>query len=253
MTSLLQKFASIHRHGFVQRSNSLPLTSLAANVFNVSCGNYANTLLNILGVRHASKKAAGSSKNSSDSGGKRLGLKHFGSAFVKPGSILIRQRGTRFHPGANVILGRDHTISAKVAGYVKFTYMRRPFRRKNRVRKFVNIVPDGSDGADVIQWNQDNEKKYLLTLMIKKKKLHYKTVDDLQAQQAKQVLIDQGEVPRLQGEWKDLIRKEENRGKAKERYVPHNFERPKNFRPKKHRVIGIVDNRERHKANTRRL
>ncbi|PWR24174.1 50S ribosomal protein L27 [Zavarzinia aquatilis] len=68
----------------------------------------------------AHKKAGGSSRNGRDSDGRRLGVKKFGGEAVIPGNIIIRQRGTKFHPGANVGLGKDHTIFALVVGKVKF-------------------------------------------------------------------------------------------------------------------------------------
>ena len=68
----------------------------------------------------AHKKAGGSSRNGRDSGGRRLGVKKFGGEIVIPGNIIVRQRGTKFHPGQHVGIGRDHTIFAKVAGAVKF-------------------------------------------------------------------------------------------------------------------------------------
>ena len=68
----------------------------------------------------ASKKAGGSSKNGRDSQGQRLGVKIFGGQRVQPGMIIVRQRGTQFHPGRNVGLGRDHTIFAKSSGVVLF-------------------------------------------------------------------------------------------------------------------------------------
>jgi len=68
----------------------------------------------------AHKKAGGSSKNGRDSESKRLGVKRFGGENVVPGNILVRQRGTRFHPGVNVGLGRDHTLYAKSGGRVVF-------------------------------------------------------------------------------------------------------------------------------------
>lgn len=68
----------------------------------------------------AHKKAGGSSKNGRDSQSKRLGVKRYGGEQVVPGNILVRQRGTRFHPGVNVGLGRDHTLFAKAAGRVVF-------------------------------------------------------------------------------------------------------------------------------------
>ena len=68
----------------------------------------------------ASKKAAGSTKNGRDSQSKRLGVKRFGGQHVKPGTIIVRQRGTRFHVGNNVKMGRDHTIFSVIEGQVKF-------------------------------------------------------------------------------------------------------------------------------------
>lgn len=68
----------------------------------------------------ASKKGGGSSRNGRDSNPQYLGVKAFGGEQVKAGSILVRQRGTKFHPGFNVGLGRDHTLFAKVTGVVKF-------------------------------------------------------------------------------------------------------------------------------------
>ena len=68
----------------------------------------------------AHKKAAGSSKNGRDSAGKRLGVKRFGGQEVTAGSILVRQRGTTFHPGTNVGCGKDYTLFALIDGVVKF-------------------------------------------------------------------------------------------------------------------------------------
>ena len=68
----------------------------------------------------AHKKGVGSSRNGRDSNSQRLGVKRFGGQFVTGGSILVRQRGTRFRPGLNVGLGSDDTLFAKVDGYVKF-------------------------------------------------------------------------------------------------------------------------------------
>jgi large subunit ribosomal protein L27 len=68
----------------------------------------------------AHKKAGGSSKNGRDSESKRLGVKRFGGEEVVPGNIIVRQRGTQYHPGANVGLGRDHTLFATAAGRVTF-------------------------------------------------------------------------------------------------------------------------------------
>jgi len=68
----------------------------------------------------AHKKAGGSSRNGRDSNAKRLGVKRYGGQLVSAGSILVRQRGTQFHPGENVGIGRDHTLFALVDGHVKF-------------------------------------------------------------------------------------------------------------------------------------
>jgi large subunit ribosomal protein L27 len=82
----------------------------------------------------AHKKAGGSSRNGRDTAGRRLGVKHFGGEEVIAGNIIVRQRGTRFHPGTNVGMGRDHTLFALVDGAVTF--------KKSRAdRTFVSIVP----------------------------------------------------------------------------------------------------------------
>lgn len=72
----------------------------------------------------AHKKGAGSTKNGRDSQSKRLGVKKFGGQYVIPGNIIIRQRGTKFHPGDGVGIGKDHTIYAVAEGYVVFESMR---------------------------------------------------------------------------------------------------------------------------------
>jgi large subunit ribosomal protein L27 len=68
----------------------------------------------------AHKKAGGSSRNGRDSESKRLGLKRYGGELVNAGSILVRQRGTQFHPGMNVGIGKDHTLFATATGHVKY-------------------------------------------------------------------------------------------------------------------------------------
>ena len=83
----------------------------------------------------AHKKAGGSTRNGRDSESKRLGVKRFGGQVVKAGNIIVRQRGTQFHPGVNVGLGKDHTRFAKADGRVEFT-VKGPFSRR-----LVNIVP----------------------------------------------------------------------------------------------------------------
>ena len=82
----------------------------------------------------AHKKAGGSSRNGRDTAGRRLGVKHFGGEEVIAGNIIVRQRGTKFHPGTNVGIGRDHKLFALVDGAVTF--------KKTRAdRTFVSIVP----------------------------------------------------------------------------------------------------------------
>ena len=78
----------------------------------------------------AHKKGMGSSRNGRDSNSQRLGVKHYDGEVVKPGSIIIRQRGTRFHPGSNVGLGRDYTIYALIDGSVKFEPFAKGRRKK---------------------------------------------------------------------------------------------------------------------------
>lgn len=81
----------------------------------------------------AHKKAGGSSKNGRDSESKRLGVKIFGGETVVAGNILVRQRGTRFHPGVNVGIGRDHTLFATRDGQVKFE------KKGPKSRQFVSV------------------------------------------------------------------------------------------------------------------
>ena len=83
----------------------------------------------------AHKKAGGSSRNGRDSESKRLGLKAFGDQYVKAGSIILRQRGTKMHPGSNVGIGKDDTLFAKAAGMVEFTY------KGPKKRKTANVIP----------------------------------------------------------------------------------------------------------------
>lgn len=83
----------------------------------------------------AHKKGVGSSKNGRDSESKRLGVKRYGGQDAIAGNILVRQRGTKHHPGQNVGMGKDHTLFAKVDGKVTFV------KRKNR--SFVSVLPEG--------------------------------------------------------------------------------------------------------------
>jgi len=82
----------------------------------------------------ATKKAGGSTRNGRDSAGRRLGVKKYGEQSVIPGNIIVRQRGTKMHPGQNVGMGKDHTIFAKVSGRVKF-------QTKKFGKKYISVIP----------------------------------------------------------------------------------------------------------------
>ena len=82
----------------------------------------------------ATKKAGGSTRNGRDSAGRRLGVKKYGEQSVIPGNIILRQRGTKIHPGENVGMGKDHTIFAKVSGRVKF-------QTKKFGKKYISVIP----------------------------------------------------------------------------------------------------------------
>ena len=85
----------------------------------------------------AHKKGGASSHNGRDSAGRRLGVKRFAGELVTPGTIIVRQRGTQFHPGNNVGMGRDHTLFSVVQGYVKFEYITKDKQR-------VSVYPPAS-------------------------------------------------------------------------------------------------------------
>jgi large subunit ribosomal protein L27 len=89
----------------------------------------------------AHKKAGGSSRNGRDSRGRRLGVKKFGGEIVVPGNIIIRQRGTKYHAGKNVDMGRDHTLFAKVEGAVSY-------HTTTNGRTFVSVAPLPPEAAD---------------------------------------------------------------------------------------------------------
>ncbi|MBD3810441.1 MAG: 50S ribosomal protein L27 [Sulfuricurvum sp.] len=82
----------------------------------------------------AHKKGQGSTQNNRDSAGRRLGVKKYGGEFVRAGNIIVRQRGTKVHPGKNMGMGKDHTLYALVDGVVAF-------ERKDKKRKQVSIIP----------------------------------------------------------------------------------------------------------------
>ena len=84
----------------------------------------------------AHKKAGGSTRNGRDSESKRLGVKRFGGESVLAGSIIVRQRGTKFHAGSNIGIGRDHTLFATANGKVKFEV------KGDKSRKYVSIIAD---------------------------------------------------------------------------------------------------------------
>lgn len=90
----------------------------------------------------AHKKGGGSSRNGRDSNAQRLGVKRFGGEYVIPGNIIVRQRGTRFHPGNNVGIGKDHTIFSIVEGYVVFE----PIPGK-RGRKKISVYAENPNGS----------------------------------------------------------------------------------------------------------
>src|SRR5438105_15640965 len=92
----------------------------------------------------AHKKAGGSSRNGRDSAGRRLGVKKFGGEIVIPGNIIVRQRGTKFHPGAHVGIGRDHTLFAISRGAVKFHV-------GLAGRTYVSVVPPAPPPAEAAE------------------------------------------------------------------------------------------------------
>lgn len=102
----------------------------------------------------AHKKGGGSTRNGRDSNSQRLGVKAFGGEYVIPGVIIVRQRGTKFHPGTNVGIGKDHTLFAKIEGFVVFEVMPRRKGQK-RVSVYSEIpgrslnpeIPVATEGA----------------------------------------------------------------------------------------------------------
>ncbi|KAL0031281.1 hypothetical protein WJX79_000017 [Trebouxia sp. C0005] len=102
-------------------------------------------------IRWASKKQGGSTQNTKDSNPKMLGIKLYGGQHCIPGNIIVRQRGTEYHPGINVGLGRDHTIYALTEGYVKFAYNK--FNKRRSIS--VQLLPQQQ------QQQQQHEQKAL--------------------------------------------------------------------------------------------
>ncbi|MBW8447325.1 MAG: 50S ribosomal protein L27 [Arenimonas sp.] len=89
----------------------------------------------------AHKKAGGSSRNGRDSNSKRLGVKKFGGEAVIPGNIIVRQRGTQWHPDANVGMGKDHTVFALIEGNVAY-------RTKANGKVYVSVMPKAAEAAE---------------------------------------------------------------------------------------------------------
>lgn len=89
----------------------------------------------------AHKKAGGSSRNGRDSAGRRLGVKKFGGEAVVAGNIIIRQRGTNFHPGQNVGMGKDHTLFALTDGHVAF-------KKGLKGRTYISVIPASLEAAE---------------------------------------------------------------------------------------------------------
>ncbi|GMH45024.1 hypothetical protein BSKO_12981 [Bryopsis sp. KO-2023] len=106
--------------------------------------------------RWATKRQGGSTKNSKDSHPKYLGLKKFGSEWVIPGNIIIRQRGTEFHPGDWVGMGKDHTIFALVEGQVRFSY------NKIKDRRSVHVDPGKMPPKKIRPWFRKQGKHFVL-------------------------------------------------------------------------------------------
>lgn len=125
----------------------------------INCFRFSNilnkTYSNLQLIRFATKKAGGSTKNGRDSAGRRLGVKKLGGNYVTPGTIIIRQRGQKYHHGDNTKMGRDHTIYSIIEGYVKFTY--------NRIRKYQVV--------SVILENPNIPRKNIVTNLIEESTL----------------------------------------------------------------------------------
>ncbi|XP_039139036.1 50S ribosomal protein L27, chloroplastic [Dioscorea cayenensis subsp. rotundata] len=114
------KGLSLNSSSSFSSSSSYLTGGLAFAPLNFRCARPLPTGFTPLTIESAHKKGAGSTKNGRDSKGQRLGVKIYGDQIAKPGAIIVRQRGTKFHPGKNVGLGRDHTIFSLIDGLVKF-------------------------------------------------------------------------------------------------------------------------------------
>nr|XP_015635048.1 uncharacterized protein LOC4335476 [Oryza sativa Japonica Group] len=122
-------FSSVFRRGNVKELIS------NVSVYTSTVGNESSGGLSLIFKRWATKKTAGSTKNGRDSNPKYLGVKKFGGEKVEPGNIIVRQRGTRFHPGNYVGMGKDHTLFCLKEGHVRFE------RNKLTGRKWVHVDP----------------------------------------------------------------------------------------------------------------
>lgn len=109
----------------------------------------------------AHKKGQGSTQNNRDSAGRRLGIKKFGSQFVRAGNIIVRQRGTKIHAGENVGIGKDHTIFALIDGVVKFS-------QKSKLRKKVSVIAQGAQSVVATQATSAKPKTSATTSANKK-------------------------------------------------------------------------------------
>ncbi|KYQ88351.1 ribosomal protein L27 [Tieghemostelium lacteum] len=121
------------------------------SIFNLvykQCDLLGETVFNInICKRFATKKTAGSTQNGRDSRPKFLGVKIFGGQRAMPGNIIMRQRGTKFHPSENVGMGKDHTIFSKVDGNVHFHEAIIPGTKK--VRKYISVIPSSNPSLEI--------------------------------------------------------------------------------------------------------
>eukprot|EP00658_Telonema_sp_P-2_P021682 TRINITY_DN18647_c0_g1_i4.p2 TRINITY_DN18647_c0_g1~~TRINITY_DN18647_c0_g1_i4.p2 ORF type:complete len:112 (+),score=9.15 TRINITY_DN18647_c0_g1_i4:231-566(+) len=110
---------------------------MALRLFSHGCAAIKSQLS--VPVRHATKKAGGSTRNGRDSNPKMLGVKVYGGQTIQSGGIIVRQRGTQYHPGKNVGIGRDHTLFATTPGTVRFgVHGKKSLRKPKRV---IDVVP----------------------------------------------------------------------------------------------------------------
>lgn len=165
---------------------------------------------NLTLVRWKSKNAAGSAGGSGKSPGKRLGPKKLGSHYVKPGMIIMRQRGERYKAGVDVGMGRDHTIYALKEGRVKYTKTRTLRRRgKPRFRKFISVHNKDSDGSEIDRWTAQVAADYAETIKNKKKGLVRMTKPRALRIVAKSMLLRKGDSTKIDdypGGWKQVLR-----------------------------------------------